>query len=133
MCINGSVESIRQHVSSPLINLYDLGRFYTTDKTFKAFRAKIDTVVEYCFIDDKLDKVRFNIKDKRNNALLQSIIAKELTRLYGMSPEEEYIGERYSNGIRLTGYISHKWNTKGLTVQMRYFDSDELILLFSPR
>lgn len=42
-----SVDSIRRYVSSPLRIFNDEGTVYTTGKSFKAFNAKIDTVVCY--------------------------------------------------------------------------------------
>ncbi len=132
-----SLESVRRYVSSPLIDVGNAGILYTTGKTFKAFRAEIDTVVTYSFFRDKLDTIIFNIQDKRSNALLQSIITKELTERYGMLPEEKYVGEHYEHysevNIHIDGYILRTWDLDGFTISMRYYNNDKLSLFFAPR
>lgn len=129
-----SVESVRRYVSSPLVSVGNTGTIYTTGKSFKAFYAKISTIVYYCFTTDgKLDSVMFEIKDKRSNVLLQSIITRELSELYGISPDEKYVGEQYLGGkIHIDGYISRFWRTKGFSAFMSYDDNGNLFLSFSP-
>ena len=105
----------------------------STGKSFKAFRANVDTVVVYSFFQDKLSSIHFQINDKRSNQLLQSVITKELTELYRMSPEEEYVAEQYlENGFHIPGKIWRTWKTKGLVVHMSYYDDGGLSLVFGP-
>ncbi|MBQ7733033.1 MAG: trypsin-like peptidase domain-containing protein [Synergistaceae bacterium] len=125
-----SVESVRRYVSAPLIAIDNSGMFFSTGRIFKAFRAKIDTIVTYFFLSEKLDSILFEFKDRRNKSSLASIITRELTELYGTEPKEE---EEY---VSLLNALVHRWiwYPYGLTVSLDY-DSNEtfLSLSFCPR
>ena len=117
-----SVDSIRRYVSSPLMLMDNFGTIaaYTTNKPFKAFRAKIDTVVWYTFENEKLHSIVFHVDDKRSKAYLEAIITRELTELYGIYPENEYKEK----------YLVRKWNPSGLFVSLWYNSTDNTISLF---
>lgn len=117
------VESIERYVSSPLRIVGQDGTTYTTGKSFKAFRGKIDTVVYYHCPYGKLGTIVFSIDDSRSKVSLCDLIVRELTELYGTLPLSEYAD---GTAVRL-------WYQRGLSVALLYNgEHDSLIVVFEP-
>lgn len=120
-----SVESIRRYVSSPLKEIGNTGTLFTTGKSFKAFNAKIDTIVIYSFNNNKLESIYFYIDDKHNKALLDSTIIRELTERYGA-----YQNDGYTND----GALVRTWYSPSLLISSRYnVGNNEIFVVFRPR
>lgn len=115
-----TVESIRRYVANPLYSMGTEG-FYSTYKSFKAFKSKIDVVVVYRFDNNKLGSIIFIITDKRKMTSLQSIIAKELTELYKTDPVKYYRDKDKSS--------VYAWYNPKLGVLMFYSKEEDFLRL----
>ena len=121
-----SVDSVRSYVASPL-QYTGVEEIYSTYKPFKAFKAKIDTVVYYVFDNNRLGSICFIAKGTNN---IEYTIMRELTELYHVTP-------RYHYGTANNGEstVTRTWFSSGLIVSSinSILNSNEVFISFAPR
>ena len=129
-----SVESIRRYVSSPLNRVGNTGNLYTTGKAFKAFRAKIDTIVVYGFTQNKLNSITFIPESATDTT--EWAIYKELFNIY-RSPR--YIeSDNKEDGPELGHDYTYRtigWELENLAVTIHHDKRDKrsiLLITFKP-
>lgn len=119
-----SVESIKKYVAGPLKPMGNSRTAFSTLKTFKAFRLKIDAFVVYEFKHNRLGRVIL-IPDSRDAGRYVNAIVKELSELY-RAPRKSYNG----------GHTFYSWSSKNLDILLSHppsEDDDILIVDFRYR
>ncbi|WP_299075658.1 trypsin-like peptidase domain-containing protein [uncultured Fretibacterium sp.] len=110
-----SVESIRKYVAAPLKKVGNTGRLFSTQRSFKAFRCKVDVFVLYEFKRNQLCSIGFLLDDENAGEYVDTII-EELSDLYGTDPYEDYKDDCH---------ISYSWKTSNLFVMVNYTLEDD--------
>lgn len=110
-----SVESIRKYVAAPLKKVGNTGHLFSTQKSFKAFRCKVDVFVLYEFKRNQLCSISFLLDNENAGDYVDTII-EELADLYGIDPYEDYKDDCH---------ISYSWKTPDLFVVVNYTLEDD--------
>lgn len=110
-----SVESIRKYVAAPLKKVGNTGHLFSTQKSFKAFRCKVDVFVLYEFKRNQLCSISFLLDNESAGDYVDTII-EELADLYGIDPYEDYKDDCH---------ISYSWKTPDLFVVVNYTLEDD--------
>ena len=105
-----SVESIRKYVAAPLKKVGNTGHLFSTQKSFKAFRCKVDVFVLYEFKRNQLCSISFLLDNESAGDYADTII-EELSDLYGTDPYEDYKDDCH---------IRYSWKTSDLFVVVDY-------------
>lgn len=110
-----SIESIRKYVAAPLKKVGNTGHLFSTQKSFKAFRCKVDVFVLYEFKRNQLCSISFLLDNENAGDYVDTII-EELADLYGIDPYEDYKDDCH---------ISYSWKTPDLFVVVNYTLEDD--------
>ena len=115
---NGKVDTsamLQREGTGQTVKVGNTGHLFSTQKSFKAFRCKVDVFVLYEFKRNQLCSISF-LLDKENAGDYVDTIIEELADLYGTDPYEDYKDDCH---------ISYSWKTPDLFVVVNYTLEDD--------